>query len=152
MNKRDNYNEYMNEYMKTRWQQRRKAAIEFLGGKCVVCDTTENLQFDHIVPATKDGTVARMSSLSEEVFWREIDKCQLLCKDCHEAKTKVERAEKAAELRKELTLHGTGSMYQREKCRCEICKLWRRLYMAGKVNHRGVAVEPYSDNTVQLRP
>lgn len=81
------YNEYLNTYMKQRWEKRRQEAVARLGGKCEVCGTTESLEFDHIVPSTKIMSVAKASSRSEEFFWGEVDKCQLLCHGHHLIKT-----------------------------------------------------------------
>jgi hypothetical protein len=88
-----NYNEDMNTYMKQRWTKRRAAAVEFLGGECKGCGWKEELDFDHIDPATKVMAIARASSRSETFFWTEVKKCQLLCKPCHLEKS-------AADLRK----------------------------------------------------
>ena len=73
--------------------ERRKILIERLGGKCVKCGTTENLQFDHIDPNTKkDRTycVSTMLGCSMERVTAEADKCQLLCSKCHLEKTYTE--------------------------------------------------------------
>lgn len=82
-----NYNEDMNNYMKKRWEKRRLAAIEHLGGVCVRCGTTQFLEFDHIDRKTKIMTVARAASRNENFFWTEVNKCQLLCHPCHLEKT-----------------------------------------------------------------
>jgi hypothetical protein len=82
-----NYNEDMNKYMKSRWEKRRIAAIEKLGGVCVRCGIDKFLEFDHIDRTTKIMTVARASSRSEDFFWNEVSKCQLLCHPCHLEKT-----------------------------------------------------------------
>lgn len=82
-----NSNEYMREYMLQRWHKRRAAGIEQLGGKCVHCETTENLQFDHINALDKSFYLSKMSSCSEVKWKEELSKCQLLCKDCHLNKT-----------------------------------------------------------------
>jgi 5-methylcytosine-specific restriction endonuclease McrA len=89
---KEQYNAYNNAYMKARWVKRRLLAVAHLGSKCVRCGTTKNLEFDHIDPSTKLASIARASSWSEERFWKEVDKCQLLCVDCHKAKTKAENA------------------------------------------------------------
>ena len=85
------YNRYLNDYMKRRWEKRRASAIEKLGGKCNVCGVTDGLEFDHIDPGTKVMSIARASSRSEAFFWEEVDKCQLLCKMHHEIKTAQDR-------------------------------------------------------------
>jgi 5-methylcytosine-specific restriction endonuclease McrA len=45
------YNAYMNKYMKERYERRRSEAVASLGGKCVVCGTTDRLELDHINPS-----------------------------------------------------------------------------------------------------
>ena|SRR6478735_5249227 len=84
---KEDYNAYLNQYMKDRWTKRRALAVEKLGGECIECGETESLEFDHIDPSTKIMTVARASSRSEEFFWAEVSKCQLLCKPHHKIKT-----------------------------------------------------------------
>jgi len=84
------YNAYMNTYMKDRYIIRREKAVDRLGGKCVRCGSTCNLHFDHIDPTTKVNSIARMSSMSQVKFDAEIDKCQLLCENCHKMKTEAE--------------------------------------------------------------
>lgn len=82
----------MNDYMKSRYLKRRLNAIEKLGGCCKICgeDDYTLLEFDHIDPKTKEFTIAKASSFSEERFNKELDKCQLLCKTCHKIKSSRE--------------------------------------------------------------
>lgn len=80
---RNAYNSYMNQYMKNRWERRREEAIIYLGGRCKGCNGLDDLQFHHYDPITKTATIARMSSYSESKFWEEVNKCILLCSDCH---------------------------------------------------------------------
>ena len=108
-------NEYMNTYMKERWRKRRMAAIEKLGGKCVICGIENDLQFDHIDPYYKTLALSDMPSASEENFWHEVSKCQLLCKECHKKKTLKDLGMKDAK-----NSHGTISSYR--YCKCELCK------------------------------
>lgn len=82
----------MNNYMKLRYQKRRQNAIEYLGGKCVDCNSLQHLEFDHIDRSTKLMTVAKASSLSEERFWNEVNKCVLRCTECHLVRTKAQGA------------------------------------------------------------
>lgn len=109
----------MNNYMKTRWAVRRENAIEFLGGKCVKCGGTEALEFDHIDPSTKVMTIARASSRNEEFFMNEVRKCQLLCTQCHLAKTVYESSVE----------HGGGKS-GKKNCPCSPCKAKKAEYMA----------------------
>ncbi len=55
-----------------------------LGGKCVRCESTENLEFDHIIKETKSFTIgSSLTCFSIEELILEVDKCQLLCRPCH---------------------------------------------------------------------
>jgi len=69
------------------YYRKRQAAIDYLGGKCVVCGCATNLEFDHIDPTTKEMNVSRFLRRKEEVYKDELDKCQLLCYEHHKEKT-----------------------------------------------------------------
>jgi 5-methylcytosine-specific restriction endonuclease McrA len=114
--------EYMREYMLKRYQERRKKAVDKLGGKCYTCSSQDGLQFDHVDPNNKSFTIAKMSSVSEEKFWQEVDKCQLLCQNCHEKKTLSDIGRVSAK-----ETHGTLSSYK--YCKCELCKQAKSDYM-----------------------
>ncbi len=73
----------MKVYMLNRYHERRRKAIQQLGGKCVKCKATEQLQFHHADPDGKQFTIARGASFSEERWRNEVAKCQLLCRQCH---------------------------------------------------------------------
>jgi 5-methylcytosine-specific restriction endonuclease McrA len=81
-------------YQKARYAKRMKLAIEELGGQCVECASTNELQLDHIDPKTKEFNVSRLTNRSLATFLKELEKCQLLCFDCHVEKTRKDRAEK----------------------------------------------------------
>ena len=112
----------MRVYMAERYRQRRKEALLHLGGKCVKCESTEDLQFDHIDRKTKKFTIAHIWLHSKEKFWKEIEKCQLLCFSCHSKKTILESGKKIARGN-----HGTVSTVR--YCKCELCKKAKREYM-----------------------
>jgi len=57
----------------------RESALQELGGKCVICGTTENLEFNHIDPSTKEREVSTKCGLRH----KEHLKCELLCKEHH---------------------------------------------------------------------
>lgn len=63
----------------------RLTAIEYKGGCCSHCGYNKYagaLQFHHIDPTLKDP-VAFSKKKNFEVFKKEIDKCILLCANCH---------------------------------------------------------------------
>jgi hypothetical protein len=60
------------------------AAIELLGGKCVHCGWQGNqaaLQFHHLTG--KDFTIGNVANKSWVSIKKEIQKCILLCANCH---------------------------------------------------------------------
>jgi 5-methylcytosine-specific restriction endonuclease McrA len=77
-------NDYQNEWMK----KRRLLGIMLLGGRCVVCGATTDLEIDHVNPDTKVSH--RIWSWSWNRIIHELVKCQLLCHDDHRLKTKVD--------------------------------------------------------------
>jgi len=80
----------VNATIKARKEKNKAHLIEMLGGKCVGCGTTQNLQFDHIDRKQKSFTIGKMleSSLENKLI-PEAKKCQLLCKSCHQVKTTI---------------------------------------------------------------
>ncbi|CAM6031392.1 unnamed protein product [Sphagnum compactum] len=84
---KEEYNAYMREYLVKRYAKKKAEWIAMLGGQCVVCGSKENLEFDHIDPATKSFTITTMYGAAKEKMMSELAKCQLLCRSCHEAKS-----------------------------------------------------------------
>jgi len=85
---------YKNKEAERKWfsdrKKRRKQEIkDYLGGKCVGCGTTENLQFDHIDRTQKKFLILSNANMAWDKLTAEADKCQLLCKDCHRIKTTI---------------------------------------------------------------
>ena len=61
--------------------------VQKLGGKCEKCGETREhiLNFHHLNPQEKDEIPSRLLSQSKiESFFEEIEKCILLCSNCHE--------------------------------------------------------------------
>lgn len=65
----------------------RKAKWFFENGPCIICDSWENLELDHINPKLKISH--NIWSWSEEKRQQELKKCQILCEKCHLEKTKL---------------------------------------------------------------
>lgn len=108
---------YMREYMKERWRARRVRAIGLLGGKCAKCATILDLEFDHVEPKTKIGTIAKLSSVSEKRFLAELNKCQLLCPIHHKEKTLLDLGFTPSK-----GVHGKLVNYRHCGCRCDVCR------------------------------
>jgi len=95
------------EYQRKWLAERRKFAIAVFGDKCTKCGSTTKLEFDHIDPKTKIHH--SIWSWAPIRIKAELEKCQLLCAECHKDKTGR-------------TTHGTDQMYKNYKCRCNLCK------------------------------
>lgn len=72
---------------------RKKFWADYLGGKCLTCSETRLpcLDFDHRDPAQKEYSISTVfrhpGKYSAEVVKAEVDKCDLLCSNCHRIKT-----------------------------------------------------------------
>lgn len=136
---------YHRDYNKAYRRERRAALIEMLGAECVRCGATEDLQFDHIDPATKRFAIGSSMSRAWAELVEEVLKTQLLCPPCHR--------EKGAEDRPEVEHSFYRYLYY--GCRCAVCRAAnaaksarlraRRLGLNG-----GFAVTPRSPSTSEL--
>jgi hypothetical protein len=67
-------------------QVNKDKAIAYLGGKCVKCEGVFHraaFDFHHRDGETKDNTVGAMFHNDWEIIRVELDKCVLLCSNCH---------------------------------------------------------------------
>lgn len=103
-------------YIKEWKKNRKNQLIELLGGKCILCGSTENLEFDHINPKKKTFKIMLNITYPIDRLKKELKNCQLLCHDCHRQKT-LEKQEYGKE-----SEHGTIWRYKKYKCRCDKCK------------------------------
>lgn len=69
------------EYQKRRYDERIAIARARLGGKCRKCGRADDLHFHHVEAKLANVTTIANWSLSR--FLTEVDKCILLCKNCH---------------------------------------------------------------------
>jgi len=122
----------MNAYMKKRYAQRRQMFIERLGGVCVKCQSTDELELDHIDASQKKFNIAKFFNYRLEVVLPEVDKCQLLCSKCHIEKTIIDKGHKPAK-----GTHGTLSSYK--YCKCSICKSAKSSHHAAYMRKRRAA-------------
>ena len=83
------YQKYKQQY-KERCNKRRiemkKKAIEYLGGKCIRCgyDKCQGaFDFHHREDSQKEFQIAPMIWAKWEILQPELDKCDLLCSNCH---------------------------------------------------------------------
>lgn len=132
------YNAYMRVKILERYHKRREEAKRILGGKCIVCGTTENLEFDHIKAKDKSFGISKLWSVSKEAFEIELSKCQLLCQEHHKVKTKLFGDNTSGGWNRiDEYDHGSGHMYNKDKCRCTVCQTWNRNYKKKLVHYDG---------------
>lgn len=104
------------------WCQRRRA--EHLAGEsCVKCGSTDRLEIDHIEEHRKVSH--RIWSWTDKRRQQELDKCQVLCHDCHQEKTSAYLSKKyqgensvtavltATDVRNARVLYATGTVSYR---------------------------------------
>lgn len=63
----------------------KKKLVEYKGGKCQICNYSrcyEALEFHHLNPAEKDFQISG-GTRSFETLKKEVDKCILVCANCH---------------------------------------------------------------------
>lgn len=74
------------EQAKARGRLRKLKAVDYLGGRCNDCGKDYHpaiFEFHHDNPKEKDFHPAQALQMSWENFKRELDKCTLLCANCH---------------------------------------------------------------------
>lgn len=112
------------DYDNKRRATRRAILRAALGGECQRCGTTEELEFDHIVPGGQKFWISRGILKPWNVLLAELDKCQLLCRPCHIVKSRENSENGGGQNR--INEHGTEAYYNRLGCRCTLCVAARR--------------------------
>lgn len=70
----------------TRRFQIKLSAVEYKGGKCELCGYNRSMRafdFHHKNPQEKDFSISDQMHLPWELIKQELDKCMLLCSNCH---------------------------------------------------------------------
>lgn len=73
-------------YSVKRFRRYKSEAVEYKGGKCEQCGYDKclgSLDFHHVDPTEKDPNWKKMRTWKFERVKDELDKCMLLCKNCH---------------------------------------------------------------------
>lgn len=79
--KKANYN-----HVKSFRKKNKERAVEYKGGKCVICNYDKcisALEFHHLDPAKKDFALSQNMNTAWDKVKLELDKCILLCSNCH---------------------------------------------------------------------
>ena len=73
-------------YLHRRFTQMKQRAVKYKGGKCSRCGYSRflgSLDFHHQDPGKKDFYISHSYCLSWDKLRRELDKCILVCRNCH---------------------------------------------------------------------
>lgn len=128
---RETYNEYLRTYRAERRIVRRSALIAMLGGKCVDCGATDNLEFNHIDPSTKLFSIGDGIDKKWETILDEVAKCDLRCVPHHRELTSRQHAEGLLPAPwnavGEPPPHGSAACYA-AGCREDRCRQARSIY------------------------
>lgn len=66
--------------------EKKQRMVEYKGGKCARCNGVFHpfvYDFHHIDPSTKEKSLNSMRYLSWDRIKEELDKCEILCANCH---------------------------------------------------------------------
>lgn len=137
----------MKDYMASRRALRRQKLIDLAGAKCRVCESTDNLEFNHLDRTTKSFV---LSGHNLDTAWdkilEEFGKCELVCSEHHKEYTRGQYSNLELRPWNDKTalpyVHGTVRCYQETKCKCIHCKLAKRLYRNKQVGYDEVVQSP----------
>lgn len=107
---------------KAAWRIRTRAwAVKLLGSCCARCNKTEELEFDHVIPGSKEFEISAgiRDGYSRARIQVELEKCQLLCDSCHHIKSQ-ECGETGGGWNR-IDEHGTEAYCLRMRCSCIPC-------------------------------
>ena len=109
--------DYMRQYMANRYHKKRQEVIDRLGGRCVRCGTREGkFHLDHKNKSKKTMRASDLHSVNDHRFENEIKNLQILCEDCHKAKT-----HDAWDYSTPRPTHPSYWYYRKYGCRCQAC-------------------------------
>ena len=108
-----------------RWAFKLKV-LEYKGNKCQNCGYNKcpnALQFHHLDPSQKDFNISESYCRKWETVKIELDKCELICANCHAEKHFIPAPNDYLDSMKwPEPEHGSYAKY-RKGCRCSECKL-----------------------------
>ena len=82
----DRRREYLRIKVSEKRQEIKRKAVEYLGGSCMMCGYNRciaSLDFHHRNPEEKDFRLSDGKPRKWDTVQKELDKCDLLCKNCH---------------------------------------------------------------------
>lgn len=118
----------------------KKKAVDYKGGSCKVCGYSKSLAalvFHHRDPSQKDFALSQWKAASWDSMVPELDKCDLLCSNCHNELHEIEATQRLKELEKEVRLEVPVRIIAEEMhLVCEVCKKPFTARMCNRPNAR----------------
>lgn len=126
---------YAAKYQRKQYYKKRNILIKEMGNRCANCNSSEDLEFDHIDRNQKTYSIGKIFNRSLDFIREELKKCQLLCGKCHKLKTKLYRdwvnpansPQPPGDWK-----HGTHHTYYARGCRCVACYAYVELRNANR--------------------
>jgi len=75
------------DFQKQRWKDRKLEIVKMFGGQCCICGYSRNLaalDFHHRNPSEKEFSWNRGKTRSWDKVIKEVQKCDLVCSNCHQ--------------------------------------------------------------------
>jgi hypothetical protein len=123
----------------------KKKAVEYKGGSCKVCGYKKCLSalvFHHRDPSQKDFALSQWKSASWDSMKLELDKCDLLCSNCHNELHEAESAQRFIELERQVRLEVPVRVTAEPvQFICEYCKKPFTAYLCNRPNAKFCSVE-----------
>lgn len=109
------------------WARNRRAkAVKLLGGVCVACGESSNLEFDHKDRTDKTYPIGHSWNRAWAIIEKELEKCQLLCYPCHVDKTVSEIDRNICRNGHDKNIYGRDTGNKCSECRREKDRRARR--------------------------
>ena len=123
----------------------KKKAVDYKGGSCKVCGYSKSLAalvFHHRDSTQKEFSISHLKSASWDSMVRELDKCDLLCSNCHSELHEIEATKKLSELETQVRLE-VPARNGRNLVRliCKQCKIHFSTYLSNRPNAKFCSVE-----------
>lgn len=89
------------------------------------CGSAGRFEIDHIDKTTRVYRFPHFFKTRDEIFYAELAKCQILCRDCHMKKSIAERGRRYGK-----GVYGTVTYHDHHDCRCDKCRKANSMHKA----------------------
>lgn len=152
MARSEEYRAWRRSYDKRWVAAKRQRCFAYLGSACVKCGSVKDLEFDHVEAGTKSFTIAGNLNRRWTVLVAELDKCQLLCVECHRLKSKLNGETGGGQNKINELPHGTPTGYRSPwNCRCTECSDAQRAYKRKYQKSSGTSNHVTADVVTAIR-